>query len=178
LPRWADIVIAIAIAILPTIAVGFLTSSSGWSIAALFALLFLLAMWEIYRRERQAHQHSSSEVTTLQWALDVGDWALTSYHTECTRLGMAQTEEETEKAWGRIKDATGCILKWTTDTEEAIAKTVNLGVAQMFKAHPNITSGRLMPPDLPSFAQKLWNDTACRLEWIARRLEPLAENRR
>jgi hypothetical protein len=155
--------------------IGYVTSSWAWGVATLLGFLFALSFAEVFQRERQAHRSASREATTLALLFDRGEFALDGLHTGHLFMKHDKTDEEFERSRQIVIKDRERAHKWIEDAEQSIGANISPEAARSFRAHPNVTPSLLPSPDLPDHARPLWDDIACRLAWIALRLERLED---
>lgn len=83
------------------------------------------------------------------------------------------TAEATESAFQAILEMRKQAFLWVVESDLAVREAFGDHVARMFRAHPNVALTRSRPPELHDLDLQLWEDVACRVEWLAIRLQAL-----
>jgi len=122
-------------------------------------------------RQRLAIQRLSEEAAAIIAMFANGKALLELYETDHTlnRYRKSQKIEEIEKELESSARRRTQVYKWTNETAAKFeALTGGKLTAHLFRSYPNTQHSRVAPSGLES--DELWNETAGRLEWLARRL--------
>lgn len=151
--------------------VGLVTDSPAWGIATLFVALFTLAFIDVFRRERRAYSQSHGEVVTISELLRLGNSALD--HFEIVFLFKKHQKYQSEEFQRVLLGSLDDTRQWMRDADARIREEMGDRDAELFNAHPNVSSTRPPSPNVPAEMHPLWEDVGARVTWLALRLQEL-----
>ena len=172
-PGWLNMAMSVAIAFLPAVLVRWLLSSSGWGVATLFGILFLLALVEVYRRvRRDALLAALDEDELVQWH-DRLYGALLGLEGAYHNLALASTPAEADQCRDAIDKAVAEGYQQINEVQQAVAARFGGAKRRLFDTH--MALGRVPPPHVAQTAHPVWRDIANRLDWVAEQLAEQAK---